>query len=281
MASLFKEVESGTKKPKTPDLGPQGPVMVSDSSHISSLIEEVLREQQATPEELTQWAGNRTKLNEEVPWIVEQVVGAKLTERRFKAMVEGVLNPKQLGSFINGLTDRQYSGVWRVATFEIAPGTTIRMDGERRANDGRLGTADDDISFVGTNVNTDSAPQTKATVRWVVKWIDAAGAQENKYDIHGQPIKAMDLTPEAIAQMGGGATVRVLATLAEGQTTMARAMDKLADAVSAPSEAPTPEPAKAAAPHWKVVAKEREATAAAAAVAKKAAEKTKPTDGSV
>ena len=106
MASLFKEVESGTKKPKTQDLGPQGPMMVSDSSHISSLIEEVLREQQATPEELTQWAGNRTKLNEEVPWIVEQVVGAKLTERRFKAMVEGVINPKQLGSFINGLTDR-------------------------------------------------------------------------------------------------------------------------------------------------------------------------------
>lgn len=241
MGDLFNEIDKETRAVPVP--GAMGPVMVSDSTQIIRLVREVLDELKAKPEEVAMWAGNRTRVNEEVPWIVEQVVGAQLTESRFKMMVAGAVHPKQHGTFIHGLSERQYSGVWKIASYEVAPGTIVRMDGVARRGSGKMGDAEDDIKFVGSNVDTDQAPQVKTTVRWVIRWIDAAGAAENRYDIHGQPIKAIDLTPESVASLGGGMTNQVLAALAEGQTKMANAVDKLAGA-TAPAPAPRGRPGR-------------------------------------
>ena len=239
MADLFAEVEDPrARKNLTPEA--DGPVMVSDAGHIERLVKEVCKDLCATPEELAEWAGHRTRTNEEAPWIVEQVVGAKLTERRFKMMVAGALHPKQVGSFINGLVNRQYNGAWRVASFQVQPGTTVRMDGERRATE-RLGGSDDDLSFVGSNVDSDAAPQTKATVRWVVKWIDANGERDIRYTQHGEEIKPLDLSADAMATMGNaGNNGQVMAALAAGQAQTALALNKLADAVTTPAQPAAP-----------------------------------------
>jgi len=242
MADLFSEVADPRAR-KTIDTGADGPMMVSDAGNIERLIKAVLTDLQASPEELAAWAGNRTKTNEEVPWIVEQVVGAKLTESRFKMMVAGAVHPKQVGSYIHGLSTRQYNGAWRIASFQVQAGTTVRMDGERRAQE-KLGGSDDDLSFVGSNVDSDAAPQTKSTVRWVVKWIDANGLPDIRYDVHGNEIKPLDFTPEAISALGGGNNGQMMAALAQSQAVTAAAIGKLADAVTAPAPVAQPQRAR-------------------------------------
>lgn len=272
MSNLFLEetseaqAASGGRRVDAVAAAAAGPVMVSDGSQVARLVGEVLTEMLPSAEELAEWtrAGHRTRVIEEHPWIVEQLVGAKITEGRFKMMVEGALRPGEVGTAIYSLTTLQYNGVWRVAEFAVMAGTTVRMDGERRLSEAVSGTAEDDLRFV--NGATELAPQTKATIRWRVKWIDAAGATDIKRDIHGREPQSME-----VVDGSRGSTNAVLAE-------MAKVMGKLADATVKPADAApevvvAPPAAAVVAPVRAPVMKEALAEAVSAEVKKQKAER--------
>jgi hypothetical protein len=223
-------------------------VMVSDGGQIEQLIKDVLTDMLPPAEELATWkaSGHRTRTIEEHPWIIEHIVGAKVTERRFKAMVEGALRPNEVGTALNNLVTLQYNGNWRLAAFEVRRGTAVRMDAEIRSQAVRLGQKDDDLDFV--QQLTELGPQVKPTVRWVCQWIDANGADDIRRDIHGREPQAMELSDGTRASQN----------MAIGK--MAEAVGKLADAVARPAPAAEEAPAPEKPLHWKQREKlEREA----------------------
>lgn len=200
MEDLFKQSAVVASKRRRRDEEDDAPVLVSDAGQAKRLLLEAVGELIDGAADYTRMtlkemkaAGYRPWLDEQVPYVVEQLVVSGLQEPQFKAMVKYCCNPRESGTGIFGLVRREPGGDWAIAAVQARDNTAVKMDHKRERSRG-MATGTDGVEWdPSVPAPSDFVGIRKPVIEWMVVWVDRNKAQPVKRDMHGRENKVAEV----------------------------------------------------------------------------------------
>lgn len=230
-----------------------GPAQLNSYERMEFIFRDVVMQKAATDDELASYRkrGHRTRIEfGSLP--VNGFIG-KVSEPHFAWCVAALTSQDNPTTFINGLKQRQSNGRWVVSRVQTRKGREMRKDGTKVARLNLPGTSDQFEVFPPNQTLYDAVEIGIETMEYAIEWIDAAGQQDLRWDVNGNPISdpivkvetttAMDpRLADALMAQGKALEALAAATVRPGVDKDATAEEAKPKRASAKPDAPPPPP---------------------------------------